>query len=346
VGTIVNDDGAVPSSLSIADVAVTEGNSGTTAANFVVTLSPAASSTVTVNYATANGTATAGSDYVAQSGTLTFTAGQTSKTIAVLVNGDTTVEPNETFVVNLTSAAGASIADAQATGTITNDDSGGSSGPSGLVAGYRFAEGSGTSTADLTANGNTGTLMSGPTWTTGEYGGGLNFNGTSYVDLGNRPTLQMTGSMTLSAWVKISSNPGDDGAIVAKLGDAGWQLKTSPDTGVRTAAIQISSNGWDSIQRYSRTVLAINTWYHLTGVFDGATRSLNIYVNGVLDNGVLSGTVPASQSNSSKNVNIGQRTGYPGSFNFKGTIDEVHVYNRALNGTEIQTDMSTPRLGP
>ncbi len=57
---------------------------------------------MTVNYATANGTATAGSDYVAQTGNLTFTAGQTSKTIAVVVNGDTTVEPNETFVVNLT----------------------------------------------------------------------------------------------------------------------------------------------------------------------------------------------------------------------------------------------------
>jgi M6 family metalloprotease-like protein len=109
-------------SLSINDVTVTEGNSGTTVATFAVTLSAPSASTVTVNYATANGTATAGSDYLAASGTLTFNAGQTSRTVVVTVNGDVVVEPNETFYVNLSSASGATIADAQGLGTITNDD--------------------------------------------------------------------------------------------------------------------------------------------------------------------------------------------------------------------------------
>jgi hypothetical protein len=108
--------------LSINDVSVTEGNAGTTTATFTVTLSAAATSTVSVNYATANGTATAGSDYVATSGTLTFPAGTTTKTVPVTVNGDTTVEANETFVVNLSVPVGATLADAQGTGTITNDD--------------------------------------------------------------------------------------------------------------------------------------------------------------------------------------------------------------------------------
>lgn len=108
--------------LAINDVTVTEGNSGTTTATFAVTLSTAATSAVTVNYATANGTATVGSDYVATSGALTFAAGQTTKAIAVTINGDTTIEPNETFVVNLSAASGATIADAQGIGTITNDD--------------------------------------------------------------------------------------------------------------------------------------------------------------------------------------------------------------------------------
>ena len=121
-GTIVNDDTAPLPTLSIADVSVTEGNSGTKNATFVVTLSAAATGTVTANYATANGTATAGSDYVAASGTFTFTAGQTSKSINVVVNGDTTVEPNETFTVNLSSATGATITRAQGAGTIQNDD--------------------------------------------------------------------------------------------------------------------------------------------------------------------------------------------------------------------------------
>ena len=122
--TITNDDTAVVlPTLSINDVTVTEGNSGTTTATFTVTLSAASASTVTASFATANGTATAGTDYVAQTGTLSFTAGQTTRPISITVNGDTTVEPNETFLVNLSSPSGATLADAQGQGTITNDDS-------------------------------------------------------------------------------------------------------------------------------------------------------------------------------------------------------------------------------
>nr|MCM0594427.1 M10 family metallopeptidase C-terminal domain-containing protein [Gloeotrichia echinulata DEX184] len=87
-----------------------------------MTLSAASTSAVTVNYATANGTATAGSDYTATTGTLTFNPGDTSKTLSVAVTGDLTIEPNETFFVNLSNAANATIADNQAVGTITNDD--------------------------------------------------------------------------------------------------------------------------------------------------------------------------------------------------------------------------------
>src|SRR5262249_18052598 len=89
------------STLSINDVTVTEGNSGTINANFTVTLAPTSTGTVTVNWATADGTATAPSDYVQGSGTLTFAAGEGTKTVTVVVNGDTTVEGNETFFVNL-----------------------------------------------------------------------------------------------------------------------------------------------------------------------------------------------------------------------------------------------------
>ncbi len=120
-GIIVDDDGL--GSLTITDKTVNEGDNGTTIAEFTVTLSPAAASTVTVNYATANGTATAGSDYGAASDQLTFAPGQTTQTIQVAVNGDNTDEgSSETFVVNLSNASGANIADSQATGTITDDD--------------------------------------------------------------------------------------------------------------------------------------------------------------------------------------------------------------------------------
>ncbi len=105
-GTIVDND-PTPS-LTINNVSVAEGNSGTTPAVFTVTLSAPSGRTVTVNYATANGTATAGSDYTAASGTLTFPAGSTTQTIAVPVLGDTTVEASESFVVSLSSATNAS----------------------------------------------------------------------------------------------------------------------------------------------------------------------------------------------------------------------------------------------
>src|SRR5439155_7138425 len=94
--TILDDD-PLPS-LSINNVSVTEGNSGTTSANFTVTLSAASGRTVAVNYATADGTATAPSDYVAiPTTTLTFSPGQTTKTITVPVNGDLVDETDETF---------------------------------------------------------------------------------------------------------------------------------------------------------------------------------------------------------------------------------------------------------
>lgn len=121
VGTILNDD--FPA-MSINNVHVAEGNSGTTPAMFTVTLAQPSNELVTVNYATADGTATvADNDYQATSGTLSFLPGQTSQTITVLVNGDTTPENDETFFVNLSNPSNAILTNSQATGTITNDDS-------------------------------------------------------------------------------------------------------------------------------------------------------------------------------------------------------------------------------
>lgn len=113
-----------PPSLSINDVTVTEGNSGTTIATFTVSLSaPAPSTDISFDIATANNSAIASGDYASR--TLTnqvIPAGQQTYSFDVTVNGDTTVEPDETFFVNLSNANGASILDGQGAGTITNDD--------------------------------------------------------------------------------------------------------------------------------------------------------------------------------------------------------------------------------
>jgi predicted extracellular nuclease len=108
--------------LSISDVTILEGQSGTSNAVFTVTLSSPAAGAVTVDYATADGTATAGGDYTPTSGSLTFAPGETTKQISVPIVGDVTIEQTENFVLNLSNPSGATIADGQGQGTITNDD--------------------------------------------------------------------------------------------------------------------------------------------------------------------------------------------------------------------------------
>ncbi|MBC6419310.1 MAG: DUF1194 domain-containing protein, partial [Prochloron sp. SP5CPC1] len=113
---------ASPPQISIADLSQGEGN-GVTEFVFTVNLSQANDYPITVNYATADGTAIAGLDYTLTSGTLTFNPGQTSQTITVQVIGDNRVELDETFSVNLSNATNADIAaDNQAIGTIENED--------------------------------------------------------------------------------------------------------------------------------------------------------------------------------------------------------------------------------
>jgi hypothetical protein len=108
--------------LTISNPTIKENNSGTNNLIFKVTLSTTSTQTITVNYATADNTATAGSDYIAKTGTLTFTPGQISQDIIISVNGDTAIEPDETFLINLSNPSNALITDNEGLGTITNDD--------------------------------------------------------------------------------------------------------------------------------------------------------------------------------------------------------------------------------
>ena len=130
-GTILDDD-ATPS-LSITDATVTEGNTDTVTTTVTVSLSAASGRNVSVDFATADGTATfsPGADYHSQSGRLVFNPGETTKTITLTVVSDTTDEPDETFLVNLSNPVNATIADGQSTITITDDDAPGQGGGGG-----------------------------------------------------------------------------------------------------------------------------------------------------------------------------------------------------------------------
>jgi Calx-beta domain/Right handed beta helix region len=143
-------------SVSIGNAAVTEGKAGTTAsAVFTVSLSAPSAHPVYVKYATAPGTAAAAIDYLTTSGTLTFAPGTSAKTLAVTVKGDATIEPDETFSVNLSAPEGAVLADAQGVGTIHNDDF-----PAGgflqfSAPAYTVAEAGGSATITVVRTGNT-----------------------------------------------------------------------------------------------------------------------------------------------------------------------------------------------
>ena len=290
-------------------------------------------------------------DYGASTPALTFTAGNdtlvTSHTVVLL--GLTTGTPyyfrvRSTDVASNTATAPVAAAPPAAfmVGNLN-----------GLVAAYSFNEGQGGSVADASGMGNTGTIA-GATWTSGgRYGNALAFDGASnWVTVNNAPALGLTGAMTLEAWVKPASLTGWQSILYkerpAALGppaqDAGpaWALYSSDGTAPPAlygmAAGATAATQWTHVT--GPGLLALNTWTHVAGTYDGTT--LRIYVNGVLvrSAAVLSGDLAVS--NGALRIG-GNAVSLPfgGQF-FKGLLDEIRIYNRALSKAEIQTDMNGP----
>src|SRR5262245_26261212 len=142
----VLEDRLALSTLAVSDVGQREGDLGSRLFEFTVRLSDPGRGPVTVRYETADGTALAAdNDYEAGSGTLRFGPGQTSKTVAVRVNGDHLVEGDETFFLRLSDARGAAIADGEGQGTIRNDD------PGFLVDDFNAGNDDGWTRVDFTA---------------------------------------------------------------------------------------------------------------------------------------------------------------------------------------------------
>ncbi|PYN28692.1 MAG: hypothetical protein DMD98_21940, partial [Candidatus Rokuibacteriota bacterium] len=205
------------------------------------------------------------------------------------------------------------------------------------MAAYAFNEGAGTTVADASGNGNTGTI-NGATWTTaGRYGSALVFDGTSTsVTVANAASLRLTTGMTLEAWVYPTGALTGWRAVIDKNVD-GYYLMASSDQGNRPAV----GGAWPPGARITRgpTGLGLNTWTHLAATFDGAT--VRLYVNGAE---AVSQAQTAALTPTAGTLQIGADS-YTGE-NFAGRIDEVRIYNRALSAAEIQTDMNTGAGGP
>src|SRR5271155_621990 len=206
---------------------------------------------------------------------------------------------------------------------------------SGLVASYSFNEGSGTTVGDSSGNGNNGTI-SGATWTTaGKYGNALSFNGTSSrVIVNDSSSLHLSSGMTLEAWVYPSSVPSGWQDIIYKQTDI-YFLEAGSGVSKHPPAIgaTFSSNGDQFMAGTSS--LPAKTWTYVAATYDGAT--LQLYVNGAL---VASRSLPDSLTTSTNPLQIGGDAAF-GQY-FKGTVDEVRIYNLALSQAEIQNDMIPP----
>ena len=263
----------------------------------------------------------------------------TTSPYSVLWDTNTATNGSHILTARARDAAGNATTSAQVAVTVANTQA------LGLQAGYAFDEGTGTTSTDQSGHGLTGTLTNGATWTTaGKYGNALSLDGVNdFVDLGNPAALQITGNMTISAWIFATSFPADDAAVVSKRasGELGFQLDTTVDTGQRTIGFKLTNSSGGQMFRYGATTLQPNVWYHIAGVYDAVAQTLHVYLNGQLDDGALQGTVTGTQQNSTGNVNIGQRPGFAG-FNFAGRIDDARIYDRALTPAQIVADMNTP----
>lgn len=206
--------------------------------------------------------------------------------------------------------------------------------PAGLVAAYGFNENQGSTTADASGRGNTGTATN-TTWTTaGRIGNALVFNGTtSLVTVADSASLDLTTAMTVEAWVFPTVTLGQWVSIVSKE-QSGSLVYFLYARGTGGPAQGVFTSGAEQIL-YGTTALPANTWSHVAATYDGSQQRL--YVNGTqVANVARTGTITAS----TLPLRIGGNTPY-GNF-FTGRIDEVRVYSRALSAAEIGADMTRP----
>jgi aryl-phospho-beta-D-glucosidase BglC (GH1 family) len=353
VGTITNDDVAPTPSISIANASVAEGNSGTSNASFTVTLSNASTTPVTVGYSTSNGTATAGTDYTAASGTLTFAPGTTSQTVTVKVIGDTTVESDETFNVTLSNPTGGTISKSTAVGTITNDDVAAPP-PSITISNASVAEGnSGTTDAAFTvslSNASTtpvtvayatsnGTATAGADYTAAS--GTLTFApGTTSQTV----TVKVAGDTTVESDetfnVTLSSPTGATIAKATAVGTITNDDVATPTPGGASVGYAVS-NEWNSGYNANMTVnagqTAINGW---TVEFDSPAEIVNIW-NAQITSHVGTHYVISNMTYNGQ-VAAGQNTSF--GYQANGTSAAGVPTNLKVNGVAVGSPATQPTL--
>ncbi|MCU0856813.1 MAG: S8 family serine peptidase, partial [Pontiellaceae bacterium] len=285
---------------------------------------------VTVDFATSNGTATAGSDYTATNGTLTFATGDTVKTFCVGIIDDVlSVEPAESLMLTLSNSSGGSTLGNPSSATLTIQDN---TVTNGLVLKYTFDPDTTPVATDGSPFGNNGQLVNASV-VSGQSGNGVSFNGTNaYIRTPSSESLMPT-AITLSTWVKINGTPGGWKSLVFKRNTSfhnneDFSLQLTPD-GMASVVI---GNGTSQKVLNSSSVVT-GEWHHIAATFN--QPDLKIYVDGQLE-GTTTYNLPL-QHNSEAAVLIGCRdhTYNPLSNFLDGLMDDIRIYNRALTAEEI-----------
>jgi len=198
--------------------------------------------------------------------------------------------------------------------------------------------------ADLSGNGLDGTINGDVAPTADRFGNAdsaLLFPGarSSYIELGDPPALQITGAMTLAAWVRIDSYE-TNGRIIARIGSQrSYSLNVEGEQYGHVGAFQVAASGNDLriVTTADRIDFGPDKWFHIAGTFEPSV-AMKIYINGELDN-TLTDNIPATQF-IANTVRIGRSGTTWGEF--PGSIDEVRVYDEALTQAQIQAVMAIP----
>jgi hypothetical protein len=243
--------------------------------------------------------------------------------------------PNGTHTVTAVARDGAGNRTTSATVSVTLNNA--PPDASGLVAAYGFEETTGTSVTDASGTGNTGTITGATRSTSGRFGRALSFTANSqYVTIPDANSLDLTTAFTLETWVQPTNVSGWRTVLLKEQpGDLVYGLYSSTDNNRPSA---VAFTGGVGRELKGPATLTNNAWAHLATTWDGAT--LRLYVNGTqVSTMALTGTMPVSTGP----LTIGGNAVWPEWY--RGLIDEVRVYRRALTAAEVAGDMSRAVVG-